>query len=76
MYKVSMSADTLAAHLKKQSGCEFCTYDDIKAVTSLTYKAAKERLKVVYPLRGKPLLFPVEHAAKAITNYASGHRRK
>ena len=76
MYRVSMSADTLAAHLRKQSGCEFCTYDDIKAVTSLTYKAARERLKTVVPLFGVPLRFPAEHAARAITGYVSRHHSK
>ena len=70
MYKAILDARTLETYLKLHSGSEFCTYADVQAVTGMSYKQARKRIRpALEPIPHiKPHKYLARHVAQIIAN--------
>ena len=67
MYRTKVDARTLETQLKAESGNEYCTFADIERATGMSYKAARNRLRVLAPLPGtRPHRYLARQAAQVI----------
>ena len=69
MYKTTLDARTLETQLHSRTGNDYCTYTDVQAVTGMTYKQVRARLRpLLEPLPGtKPRRFYTPHVAQVLT---------
>lgn len=62
-----MDYRTMCTRLRKKSGCDFVTFEQVCEITGLSMKQARNRLKDVDALHTRPKKFFIEHAARALT---------
>ena len=67
MYRTKVDARTLETQLKAESGNEYGTLAEIVGGIGMSYKAARNRLRVLAPLPGtRPHRYLARHAAQVI----------
>lgn len=62
-----MDYRTMVTLLRRISGCDFITVEQVSEITGLSAKQVRGKLKDVDALHTRPKKFFIEHAARALT---------